>query len=180
MYDPVDELEGRALDRAVEACCTDDVCLKRRVWESGEAEEGGGGDEETNGEGRTIDVPPGDGEIPCREPCSLFIAAAREFALAEREDAEDEGEGRGRLRDEDSEHTTLTDTDRESLDAILAGLAGRENVEPVRPGEVSDPRNHYRARYLRAKLRDLEGGKPDTDDRARTAETAPNPGDGDR
>jgi sirohydrochlorin cobaltochelatase len=172
MYDPVDELEGKALDRAVEACCTDDVCLKRRVWESGETGEGGEGSEEASGEGREIDAPPGDGEFPCREPCSLFVAAVREFALAERE-GNDETQNGG-----DSEHTALTETDREDLDAILAGLGEREGVESVRPGEVSDPRNHYRARYLRAKLRDLdEGGK--NGDRA-TAEAAPNSRGGNR
>jgi len=172
MYDPVDELEGRALDRAVEACCTDDVCLKRRVWESGETDDGSGSSKVTSGEGREIDAPPGDGKIPCREPCSLFIAAAREFALAERE-GNDENDG-DRTQGSETEHTALTETDLEDLDSVLADLDERENVGPVRPGEVSDPRNHYRARYLRAKLRDLDEEGEDGD-RA-TAETAPNPG----
>ena len=174
MYDPVDELEGKALDRAVEACCTDDVCLKRRVWESGETDSDGGS-EEASGEGREIDAPPGDGEVPCREPCSLFIAAAREFALAEREETESDGD---RTQGEETEYTALTETDREDLDAILAGLTERENVESVRPGEVSDPRNHYRARYLRAKLRDLNEREGNGD--RTTAETASSQGGGDR
>ena len=176
MYDPVDELEGKALDRAAEACCADDVCLKRRVWESGETDDSGEDSGDTDSEGRAIDAPPGDGKIPCREPCSLFIAAAREFALAEREEAKDSG---GRPRDSETEHTTLTETDRETLDAILAGLDDREGVESVRPGEASDPRNHYRVRYLRAKLRDLDGEEPNTDDRATTTETASSSGGGD-
>ena len=166
MYDPVDELSGRALDRAVRACCTDDVCLKRRVWEAGEdGDAGDAGDAvgNTDGSGREIDAPPGDGAFPCREPCSLFVAAAREFVLAERD-------GDGNAHDDgDTASTTLTETDREDLDAILTELVENpEGVTPVRDGEASEPTNRYRVRYLREKLRDMDGRHRGADDEATT------------
>jgi sirohydrochlorin cobaltochelatase len=186
MYDPIGELEGEALDRAVRACCTDEVCLKRRVWESGEGGgndgDNGEGNAEAGGEGREIDAPPGNGEFPCREPCSLFVAAAREFVLADREDDEDGGNDGKDAADGieagfgvEDDGPTLTETDREDLDAILTDLAEEPGgVRPVRPGEASDPRNQYRARYLREKLRALDEGRQDADRRA--AGVAPSQG----
>lgn len=161
MYAPVDELSGEALDRAVRACCTDDVCLKRRVWEAGE---------DASGPGRAIDAPPGEGEFPCREPCSLFIAAAREFVLADRRDDSDHT---------DTDRPTLTETDREDLDTILTALAeSPEGVTRVRDGEADEATNRYRVRYLREKLRALDGGDSDDDasDEATTERVTPNSG----
>ena len=184
MYDPVDELEGKALDRAVQACCTDDVCLKRRVWEASQTASDGadGGDAENtegtgdvddiggDGQGRTIDAPPGNGAFPCREPCSLFVAAAREFVLADRRDGEtgareDASNGIGSIENTGStERPELTDADREDLDGILTALADDpDGVTPVRDGDVSEPTNRYRLRYLREKLRDLGRERPDGD-----------------
>ncbi|WP_446685168.1 hypothetical protein [Haladaptatus pallidirubidus] len=70
MYAEIGNIDEDALENAVAACCSDSQCLKRREWDASESEE--------------IDVPRGDGEFPCREPCSLFVAAVREFLATER------------------------------------------------------------------------------------------------
>ncbi len=80
-YADVDELDGDALDCAATAVCGD--CVKRRVWDASED--------------RAIDRARGDGRIPCREPCSFFVAAAREFVRVERGESErDAAEGTAR------------------------------------------------------------------------------------
>jgi len=123
MFALVDELSGEQVDWLAEACCVDSQCLKRREWD------------ET--EDRELDVPRGDGEFPCREPCSLVIAAAREFALGEREESE-------------TYELELTPGEREQLDAVVDAVAeGR--ADEIREGDFDDPANRYRVRYLRAK-----------------------------
>jgi hypothetical protein len=107
-----------------EACCDDSQCLKRREWEY---------DDETD-----LDVDGGDGEFPCREPCSLVISAARKWT---------------RLEGEQPETYTfeLTPSEKEQLDAIVNAVAdGR--IDDIREADVKDGANRYRARYLRAKL----------------------------
>ncbi|WP_433630824.1 DR2241 family protein [Halomicrococcus sp. NG-SE-24] len=119
IYADVDDLSGDALDRAARACCADSQCLKRREW-----------DEASDAD---VDAPRGDGEFPCREACSLFVAAAREFAATD---------------EESTRELTLTSEEHEQLSALVdAAAEGR--VEGVRPGDVNDPANRYRARYLR-------------------------------
>ena len=123
LYDVVDELPSEAVEWATQACCVDSQCLKRREWDLDESEE--------------LDVPRGDGEFPCREACSLFVAAAREFALVER----------------DSPRTwevELTPSEKAQLDALVDGVSdGR--LGAVRDGDLDDETNRYRVRYLRAK-----------------------------
>ncbi|MHC3438160.1 hypothetical protein ACYJ1Y_08635 [Natrialbaceae archaeon A-gly3] len=63
IYAGVEELSGETLDCGATAVCGD--CVKRRVWDEDD--------------GRAIDADRGDGSIPCREPCSFFVAAARAF-----------------------------------------------------------------------------------------------------
>jgi sirohydrochlorin cobaltochelatase len=75
IYADVGDLGRDALDYAVEACCVDGQCCARREWDATADDE--------------IDVPRGDGAFPCREPCSMFVAAAREFR--EIEDGESNG-----------------------------------------------------------------------------------------
>jgi hypothetical protein len=123
IYGVVGELEVDALEWLTEAACVDSQCLKRREWdEDGETE---------------LDVPRGDGEFPCREPCSLFVAAARKIAILENE--------------EPREYTVeLTPSEKAQLDDMIDALAEGRAGE-IREADVNDGANRYRARYLRAK-----------------------------
>lgn len=121
MYADIGKLDRDALERAVESCCADSECLKRRQWDATEDDE--------------LDAPRGDGEFPCREPCSLIVAASREFLTVEQEDESTHG-------------LTLTESECEQLRALVTAVA---EDRTVRDGDVSDPANRYRARYLRSK-----------------------------
>jgi hypothetical protein len=126
IYDAVEELPDEALEWAVEACCVDSQCLKRREWDL---------DAET-----PVGVDRGDGEFPCREACSLFVAAAREWAQEEQETAQ-------------TDEFDLTPGERAQLEAVVDAVAeGR--VDEIREADLDDGANRYRARYLRAKLFD--------------------------
>jgi hypothetical protein len=123
IYDVVDQLPDDAVEWAAEACCADSECLKRREWDL---------DGET-----PLGVDRGDGEFPCREPCSLFVAAAREWTRAEREEPR-------------TYEFELTPGERAQLEAIVDAVAeGR--VGEIREADFGDGANRYRARYLRAK-----------------------------
>ena len=112
-----------------EACCDDSQCLKRREWEY---------DDET-----TLDVDGGDGEFPCREPCSLVVTAARKWTQLEGERAE-------RYEFE------LTPSEKEQVEAIIDAVAdGR--TDSIREADIYEGANRYRARFLRAKRFDDEG-----------------------
>ena len=112
-----------------EACCDDSQCLKRREWEY---------DGET-----PLDVPGGDGVFPCREPCSMVIAAAREWTRLEAE------QSRPYVFD-------LTPSEKEQIEALVDAVAdGR--VDGIRDGDTGDGANRFRARFLRAKLFDDDG-----------------------
>jgi len=126
IYDVTAELPEEAVDWAVEACCVDSQCLKRREWEY---------DEKT-----AIDVPAGEGEFPCREPCSLLIAAARKWSLIEAEETE-------------PMTLELTQSERDQFEELLDAVA-EGNADEIREADVGDGANRYRARYLRAKLRE--------------------------
>lgn len=125
IYEVVDELPRDALEWAIEACCTDTACVKRREWEANK--------------NNKIDAPGGKGEFPCREPCSLFVAAAREFALSEQE-------------------TDLSAVDELSQIEAIGDAVADDEVAKVRPGDVKNPTNQYRIRYLRSKL--FDGYRP--------------------
>jgi len=112
-----------------EACCDDSQCLKRREWEY---------DDETE-----LDVAGGDGEFPCREPCSLVIAAARQWTKLEGEQSE-------------TYEFDLTPSEKEQVEAIIDAVAdGR--ADDIREADVYDGANRYRTRFLRAKLFDDDG-----------------------
>lgn len=112
-----------------ETCCVDSQCLKRRRWEY---------DAET-----PLDTDGGDGQFPCREPCSLVISAAREWTRLEGE----------------ASHTyefDLTPSEKEQLEAVIEAVAdGR--ADDVREADFGDDTNRWRVRFLRAKLFDDEG-----------------------
>jgi hypothetical protein len=143
IYDVVDELDRQAVEWVAQACCVDSQCLKRREWEY---------DDET-----PVGVDGGDGEFPCREPCSLVVAAARKWTQLEREQSR-------------TYEFELTPSEKEQLETILDAVAdGR--VPDVREADVYDGANRYRARYLRAKRTDAEGNLSGTP-------THPDDGDG--
>ncbi len=129
IYGIVEQLDDEALEWAAEACCVDSQCLKRREWDRSEDEE--------------LGVPRGDGEFPCREPCSLFIAAARKFTTLERE--------------ETREYTfELTPAEKEQVEDIVDAVADGRTDE-IREADVNEGANRYRARFLRAKRMDEHG-----------------------
>ncbi|MFB6149268.1 MAG: hypothetical protein ABEJ48_06345, partial [Halobacteriales archaeon] len=123
IYDIIDELDKEAVEWIAESCCVDSQCLKRREWDF-DADE-------------PLEADPGDGEFPCREPCSLVIAAARKWTTLEREES----------------HTyeiELTPSEREQLSELVAAVAdGR--IDEIREADVYEGANRYRARFLRAK-----------------------------
>jgi hypothetical protein len=112
-----------------EACCDDSQCLKRREW---------GYDEET-----ALDVDGGDGEFPCREPCSLVIAGARQWTKLEGEQSQ-------------TYEFELTPSEKEQVEDIIDAVADGA-AEDIREADVYDGANRYRARFLRAKLFDENG-----------------------
>lgn len=123
IYDLVDELPQESVEWLAEACCVDSQCLKRRKWDY---------EEET-----PLDVPRGEGEFPCREPCSLVISCARKFTILESED--------------EREYTfSLTPSEKAQVEEIIEAVAdGR--INDIREGDIYDSANRYRARYLMAK-----------------------------
>ncbi|WP_232702108.1 DR2241 family protein [Halobacterium wangiae] len=129
IYSIVEQLDGEALEWGAEACCVDSQCLKRREWDENDETE--------------LDVPRGDGEFPCREPCSLFVAAARKFVTLERE--------------ESREYTfELTPAEKEQIEDIVDTVADGRTDE-IREADVYEGANRYRARFLRAKRMDEHG-----------------------
>jgi len=129
IYDVVDDLDVDSVRNLAEACCVDSQCLKRREWDE---------DEETD-----LGVPRGDGEFPCREPCSLVIAAARQWAILEGEESR-------------TYELELTPSERTQIEAIIGSVADG-TTDTIREADVGDGANRYRARYLRAKRLDDEG-----------------------
>ncbi len=129
IYEIVSQLSADELEAATEACCVDSQCLKGRMWDE---------DEETE-----LDVPRGTGELPCREPCSVFIAAARKFVTLGREDSR-------------TYEFELTPTEKEQIEGIIGAVAeGR--VDEIREADLNEDANRYRTRYLRA--RRMGGGE---------------------
>lgn len=129
IYDLITDLPGPAVEWLAEACCVDSQCLKRRRWDE---------DAETS-----LDVPRGNGEFPCREPCSLVVAAARKWTQLEGEQPQ-------------TYEFDLTPGEKEQIEAIIdAVAAGR--IDDIREADFGDGANRYRVRYLRAKLMDDQG-----------------------
>ncbi|WP_372911938.1 DR2241 family protein [Salinigranum sp.] len=112
-----------------EATCDDSQCLKRREWEY---------DADTD-----LDVDGGDGEFPCREPCSVVVSAARQWTKLESEEPR-------------TYEFELTPSEKEQVEEIIDAVAdGR--VDDIREADVYDGANRFRARFLRAKLFDDAG-----------------------
>ena len=138
IYDVVDELPREAVEWMAEACCVDSQCLRRREWQYAAGDD--------------LDVDGGEGLFPCREPCSLVIAAARKWAILE-----SERERTWTLELTTSERNQLS----ELIDAVADGRTGE-----IREADVGDGANRYRARYLRAKR--FEDGELTVDEHERS------------
>ena len=129
IYAVTEELDGEAVDWVAEACCEDSQCLKRREWDESDD--------------RELSVPRGDGPFPCREPCSLVIAASRKWTMLEQEE-------------EQAYTLHLTPSEKEQLETLLHAVADG-TAGDVREADVRNGANRYRARFLRAKRTDGHG-----------------------
>jgi hypothetical protein len=119
IYKRVQKLSDEGVLDAASACCEDAVCLKQTLWDV---------DGET-----PLGIDRGDGEIPCPEPCSIFVSFARRVRLFEREERERDSSG-------------LSPSEREDL-AALVEAAATGHVRFVREAEFEKPLNERRMRY---------------------------------
>jgi hypothetical protein len=129
IYDIVEDLPREAVDWMAEACCVDSQCLKRREWEYD-------ADHELEADG-------GAGAFPCREPCSLVVAAARRWTKLEAEETR-------------TYEFELTPSEKEQIEDIIGALAD-DRIDEIREANVYEGANRYRTRFLRAKLLDDAG-----------------------
>lgn len=129
IYNLITVLPDEAVEWAAAACCDDSQCLKRREWQLSEEE--------------PLDAEGGDGVFPCREPCSMVVAAGREWAKLEREDTR-------------TYEFALTPSEKEQIEAIIDAVAD-DTADEIREADVSEGANRYRARYLREKRFDDDG-----------------------
>ncbi|MFC6726629.1 DR2241 family protein, partial [Halobium palmae] len=129
IYDVIDELDREAVERIAASCCVDSQCLKRRQWDYDEESE--------------LAAPRGDEAFPCREPCSLVVAAARKWTKLEREESR-------------SYEFELTPSEKEQLEDLIDAVAD-DRIDEIREADLKEGANRYRARYLREKRVDADG-----------------------
>ena len=129
IYNLITVLPDDAVDWAAAACCDDSQCLKRREWQLSENE--------------PLAAEGGDGVFPCRGPCSMAVAAGREWAKLERENTQ-------------SYEFELTPSEKEQLEAVIDAVADDE-IDEIREADVSKGANRWRVRYLREKRVDEDG-----------------------
>jgi hypothetical protein len=137
IYKRIQSLTNEGVQDAARACCEDAVCLKRTLWDV---------------DGTIpLSMDRGDGEIPCPEPCSVFVSFARRVRLFEREKKRDLGE------------IGLSPSEKEDL-AALVEAASTGKVLFAREAEFEKPLNERRMRYrkftLVPKLRSKRSTKP--------------------
>jgi hypothetical protein len=126
IYKRIQHLSDEGVQNAARACCEDAVCLKKALWNVDE--------------GTPLAIERGEGEIPCPEPCSVFVSFARRVRLFEREEqrALDAGDA-------------LSPSEREDL-AALVEAAATGAVRFAREAEFEEPLNERRMRYRRLTL----------------------------
>ena len=129
IYNLITVLPDEAVDWAAAACCDDSQCLKRREWQLSDEE--------------PLDADGGNGTFPCRGPCSMVVAAGREWAKLEREDTR-------------TYEFELTPSEKEQLEAMIDAIAD-DAVDEIREADVGEGANRYRVRYLREKRVDDHG-----------------------
>lgn len=125
IYKRVQRLTDEGVQNAAKACCEDAVCLKKTLWNV---------DDDT-----PLEMDRGEGEIPCPEPCSVFVSFARRVRLFERENK----------RDLDA--IGLSPSEKEDLSALVEAAATGE-VTMAREAEFEKPLNERRMRYRRLTL----------------------------
>ncbi len=123
IYKRTQRLSDRGVQDAARACCEDAVCLKRTLWDV---------DDQT-----PLDIERGEGEIPCPEPCSIFVSFARRVRLFEREKERDT--------------SGFTSSEREDLVALVEAAASGD-FRFAREAEFEKPLNERRMRYRRLTL----------------------------
>jgi hypothetical protein len=127
IYKRIQHLSDEGVQNAARACCEDAVCLKKTLWNV---------DERT-----PLVMDRGDGEIPCPEPCSIFVSFARRVRLFERE------------RRHDLDDADLSASEREDLAALVEAAAdGAGKIQYAREAEFEKPLNERRLRYRRLTL----------------------------
>lgn len=125
IYKRVQRLSDEGVQDTARACCEDVVCLKRTLWDV---------DGDTS-----LGMDRGEGNIPCPEPCSVFVSLARRVRLFERE----------KKRDLDA--IGLSPSEKEDL-AALVEAAATGHVKFAREAEFEKPLNERRMRYRRLTL----------------------------
>jgi len=125
IYKRIQRLSDEGVQDAARACCEDAVCLKKTLWDV---------DENT-----PLELDRGEGEIPCPEPCSIFVSFARRVRLFERESRRE------------LETVGLSPSEREDL-AALVEAASTGEVRFAREAEFEKPLNERRMRYRRLTL----------------------------
>jgi hypothetical protein len=118
IYKRVQRLSDQGVLDAAVACCEDAVCLKKTLWDV---------DADT-----PLAVDRGEGEIPCPEPCSIFVSFARRVRLFEREN--------------DLDAAGLSPSEREDLAALVVAAATGE-FGFAREAEFEKSLNERRMRY---------------------------------
>jgi len=124
IYKRVQRLSNEGVRDAARACCEDAVCLKKTLWDVDAA--------------TPLDIDRGQGEIPCPEPCSVFVSFARRVRLFEREERDRDAAG-------------LSPSEREDLSALVDAVATGE-VVIAREAEFEETLNERRMRYRRLTL----------------------------
>lgn len=126
IYERIKHLSDAAAQDAAAACCEDSVCLKRTLWDIDE--------------GNPLATERGGGEIPCPEPCSVFVAFARKIRSFEKEEVYGEDDRDG-----------LTPSEKKDLVALVGAVADGE-TGLAREAEFDEPLNVRRMRYRRLTL----------------------------
>ncbi len=138
IYKRVQRLSDRGVQDAARACCDDAVCLKKTLWDV---------------DGDTpLEIDRGSGDIPCPEPCSVFVSFARRVRLFEREE-------RG------LDAADLTASEKEDLAVLVEAAAQGGVLDMAREAEFEEPLNERRLRYrastVASKLRQISEGNVD-------------------
>ncbi|MDP8951385.1 MAG: hypothetical protein M3N18_03940 [Actinomycetota bacterium] len=127
IYKRVQRLSDEGVQDAARACCEDAVCLKKTLWDV---------DETT-----PLEMDRGEGEIPCPEPCSVFVSFARRVRLFEREKKREPSEA------------NFSTSEKEDLAALLeAAAGGAAGIKYAREAEFEEPLNERRLRYRKLTL----------------------------